>query len=62
MRFCKLPEKSIFSFLNDIQQKENLHISKEHLTSIIILFKSGAGILPVKASVYNFVKSVCNTP
>ena len=51
LRFCKLPEKSIFSFLNDIQQKENLHISKEHLTSIIILFKSDI------RSMINFLQS-----
>ena len=40
LRFCQLPQKSIYKFLNVIQEKEHLIISKEHLQSIQLLFKS----------------------
>lgn len=51
LRFCQLPEQSIFSFLNTIQKNEGLHISKKHLKSIILLFKSDI------RSMINFLQS-----
>lgn len=40
IRFNKLPEKEIISYLNVINEKENLEFSKERLQSIQVLFKS----------------------
>lgn len=51
LRFCQLPEPYIFSFLNTIQKKEGLRISKKHLKSIILLFKSDI------RSMINFLQS-----
>ncbi len=51
LRFCKLPETSIYTFLNEIQSKEKLNISKENLTSVITLFKSDI------RSMINFLQS-----
>ena len=51
LRFCQLPESSIYSFLNKIQKNENLNISKSHLKSIILLFKSDI------RSMINFLQS-----
>lgn len=51
LRFCKLPESSIYTFLDEIQLKEKLNISKENLTSVITLFKSDI------RSMINFLQS-----
>lgn len=51
LRFCQLPEASVYTFLNKIQKNENLNISKSHLKSIILLFKSDI------RSMINFLQS-----
>ena len=51
LRFCQLPSTSIYKFLDTIQEKEKLNISKAHLSSIILLFKSDI------RSMINFLQS-----
>lgn len=51
LRFCQLPSSSIYKFLYTIQKKEKLNISKAHLSSIILLFKSDI------RSMINFLQS-----
>ncbi len=51
LRFCKLPEKDIYLFLNNIIKNENLKISKKELVSIQKNFKSDI------RSMINFIQS-----
>ena len=40
LRFCQLPIKDTYSFLNKIVENENLNITKKQLKTIQIRFKS----------------------
>ncbi len=51
LRFCKLPEKDINLFLNNIVKKEKLKISKKEIVSIQKSFKSDI------RSMINFIQS-----
>ena len=51
LRFCKLPEKDIYLFLNNIIKNENLKISKKELVAIQKNFKSDI------RSMINFIQS-----
>jgi DNA polymerase III delta prime subunit len=51
LRFCQLPESEIYTFLENIKQKENLSIKKNQLLSIQKLFKSDI------RSMINFIQS-----
>jgi replication factor C subunit 3/5 len=51
LRFCKLPEKDIYIFLNNIVKKENLKITKREIMGIQKNFKSDI------RSMINFIQS-----
>ena len=51
LRFCQLPQKDIYTFLENINQKEELGIEKSQLLSIQKLFKSDI------RSMINFLQS-----
>jgi len=51
LRFCQLPQKDIYTFLENINQKEELGIEKNQLLSIQKLFKSDI------RSMINFLQS-----
>jgi replication factor C subunit 3/5 len=51
LRFCQLPKENIYTFLNMIQEKENLNISKPTLVTIQNMFKSDI------RSMVNFLQS-----
>jgi len=40
LKFCQLPRKEIFTFLKQIQEKENIKISDNYIKSIQMVFKS----------------------
>jgi len=40
LRFCQLPQKDIYNFLDTIQKTENLKIPKEQLKAVQFMFKS----------------------
>jgi replication factor C subunit 3/5 len=51
LRFCQLPQDKVFNFLNTIQKKENLNISKQTILAIQNIFKSDI------RSMINFLQS-----
>jgi len=51
LRFCQLPQKDIYNFLDTIQKTENLKIPKEQLKAVQFMFKSDI------RSMINFIQS-----
>ena len=51
LRFCQLPNDKVYNFLNTIQKKENLNISKQTIYAIQNMFKSDI------RSMINFLQS-----